>query len=171
MKKNVLISISFLLLFLFSCKDDNKTENNDLITISGITELNIQGMSIGTVDTTDWRLDDKWLTTIEDLFKRKSVSEKKSEQGVITVKYFMVKAYPNPTTDVINFDFGLAPNSYCDLRIVDSRLNIIFSCDSLSTLIRFDLSSSQYKNKMFRSYYKIYNNDIIYRGHGDIKIN
>lgn len=171
MKRFELILISLFVLFLYNCKDDNKNENTDLIKISGITEVDINRQLVGSFDTTDWRLDDKWSSIEENLFSKKTVSGKKSVIGVLPISYFKVNAYPNPFTSYIMFDFGLNSNSFCDLRIVDSKLNIILSCDSIRNKIELDLSSAKYKNKMYRSYYKIFYNNTIYRGHGDIKIN
>ena len=161
-------SIIFLTLFLLLSLGCNKDDKPDgLITISGITERDLNTNSSGNFDQTDWRFHDIWPQFIENLFNQDNpellLPTEQSPLQVIALVY----CYPNPVKGgIMNLSF---PSMYSDVRIVDSNLNIYYKHDykDIPTIL---FNDSAFKiNKLYRVYYKLYYESKVYRGHGDFK--
>ena len=66
-KKSFFLLLLSITLSCLNCTKDNGSKG--LITISGITERDDSANNAGNIDTTDWKFNDKWSLTEENLFK------------------------------------------------------------------------------------------------------
>jgi hypothetical protein len=163
MKAILIILITMLIPIIVACKKDKQ---DDIITISGITERNEFANPIGNVDDSDWRFHDVWPPYIENIFKQDSAELLKPTDQSPPDWLAMVSCYPNPVTEGIMY-LSFPSTMFSDVRVVDSNLNIYYEHDYQKyNIIAFDGSYFK-KNKLYRVYYKLYQEDKVYRGHGD----
>ena len=161
MKLKLIKLLTILIPFLYG----NCTKDSATITISGITERDIMGNSIGNIDPTDWKITDTWTSFEESLFKKNNSTNTATDPVPNTS--IGAAGYPNPVTTLKYLAFNLLPNMYYDIRIIDHNLNIKAQFDSLKYR-GIDINDSAFfKNELYRVYYKIYSGDKVYRGHGD----
>jgi hypothetical protein len=169
----------FILILLFFLMASCEKEKG-VIEISGFTFCDENGDYIGEIDTTDWRLDDKWSEQIENLFKESSFKSGQDEynqfKGIVLGEKDVYPAYPNPFKDIFIFSVVKQDTSgRIEIIIVDDDLNIKqslgfdFEADKIN--VAFNTSAIGYKSKhAYRIYYKLtYSNSVCNRGHGDIK--
>ena len=163
--KTIKLLLVFSAFFLLStCSKDE----NEIINISGITQRDYMGNLIGSADSDDWGINDVWPSSVEALFQK--TNQQKSAATIIDLSNLAGAGYPNPAKDIICFNFPMPSQYYCDLRIVDSQLNILSQLDSVQNCISLQFHSAFTKNKLYRIYYKTYATDkVVYRGHGDFK--
>ncbi|MBN1145221.1 MAG: hypothetical protein JXA72_12400 [Bacteroidales bacterium] len=170
MKRHVFIV--FVLLLAFSCEKEKEAN------FSGITERDIEGVSVGAIDDTDWRFDDVWNAKEESLFNEinfitKKSSRAESDDSPADFLLFCV-AYPNPATSMFTFRL----NSDADtvrFVIVDENYEIILTQKALGGDGSWGISTSSPGNfksgNIYRIYYKLdYQSGNIERGHGDVMI-
>lgn len=169
MKKRLLIFILSGILvptIFFSCKDEDVAKG--LITISGITKLDVEANPIGSNDITDWKFTDSWSFSEENLFIKNNSSSTVTESTAPNSSVVVI-GYPNPAKSLIFIAFQLEKNMYYDLRVVDKNLNIKLKKDSVK-YGGISLGDSAFiNNELYRIYYKIHSDNKIYRGHGDFK--
>jgi len=169
--KNIWKFLILSLVVLFSsCTDDLSSE----ISASGITETDEYGSNCGLVDQTDWRLDDKWTKQEEDLFSAtnaigKSATFDYSMSDIVPVPpQLNIIAYPNPFMDRIML--SVRSFNHYSIRVIDTNLNVVISYDNLTAeSLTINSTSAMGNNQIYRIYYKLYSNEITYRGHGDIR--
>jgi hypothetical protein len=169
MKYSYSILILLFCLSLSGCKKDNELD------ISGITTRDELAQPYGSVDTTDWRMDDVWNKEIESYFSVKSGIYNKSAViniygGVAPGLPESPKFYPNPF--VSGFLFHTPFSSKCSIRIVDKNKHVVFAVDldnPNNQMISGEFPETD-KTVYYRVYYKgdSYNN-VTFRGHGDIE--
>ncbi|HEY4786815.1 MAG TPA: hypothetical protein VIH57_12240 [Bacteroidales bacterium] len=165
-KKSFFLLLLSITLSCLNCTKDNGSKG--LITISGITERDDSANNAGNIDTTDWKFNDKWSLTEENLFKINNSNTVATETAKPNATV-VTAGYPNPAKTMICLAFQLESNMYYDLRIVDNNLNIKVQFDSV-TYSFITINDSQFAgNELYRAYYKIYSGNKVYRGHGDFK--
>lgn len=164
MRPTLLILVLSFVLLAMSCKDEPS-----VINMADITERDETGTPNGTIDLSDWRLDDKWTNEEEKLFSVTSgVYNKSANDSVIVIipSRFRILAYPNPFTWSMNINFGF---DNCSIRVIDTNKKVILAYDNVKSLLRIEDIPNTDKTQNYRVYYKIYTKDGILRGHGDIK--
>ncbi|HAN18194.1 MAG: hypothetical protein A2X13_07575 [Bacteroidetes bacterium GWC2_33_15] len=157
--KRSLISILIILAVIVSCEEDN--ENS---IFKGITETNDNGESIGSPDENDWNFSETWNETENSLF-----SEGYETVCDIDNSYHII-AYPNPCENIFSISFYVAENKRVAYRIVKSDYEVIFSTDSASSTVAFNLNNLNVDNEIVRVYYKVFGENCELKGHGDIKV-
>ena len=162
MKKLNLLSVLIIYIFCISC---NKDKNESQIQISGITETDITGILIGSVDTTDWRFNDTWNQNVENLF----IKNNNEPTDKVLPQSYLAIGYPNPSKSIMEFYFHSDSSMYYDFRIVDSNLKVIIQLDSLKSGFALQGDTKFAKGILYRLYYKIYSTNKVYRGHGDFE--
>lgn len=160
----------FVLLFIFilsGCKDDF------ILKMEGITEINEMGEIYGSVDPSDWRLDDKWTKEEEGFFSvskgvyNKSATYTYSPTDAVPISRNTFKVYPNPFTSSIIFYQPFNAAKY-NVRVIDKSKRVILAYDNVGTSpLRIDIPVST-ETQYYRVYYKIFDQSTVYRGHGDI---
>tara|TARA_B100000795_G_scaffold146411_1_gene109688 strand:- start:470 stop:994 length:525 start_codon:yes stop_codon:yes gene_type:complete len=165
-----------------SCQQNNSTPSSPLIT--GITEIDAVGDTVGNIDSSDWTLDYSWSQVEKNLF---------SNYNDLTHNYnvynMIMLAYPNPTYDVVNIGIGSIDNVNITMIVVDNQFNQIIidsydivgglplPQDSLSvtdvgpfySFRAYSLHSIAPGNNLRRFYYIATRNDTcFYKGHGDV---
>ena len=167
MKLMTILALVILFSLTYVCCTKN-SESKGLITISGITERDNSANSIGNIDTTDWKFTDSWSLSEENLFKKNTSSNMVTET-IRPNSSYVVGGYPNPAKTLIYFAFQLEPNMYYDIRIVDNNLNIKLQFDSVKYSLITMKDSAYLNNELYRIYYKVHSDNMVYRGHGDFK--
>lgn len=165
---------------LTDCKKDEGK-----VVVSGITEVDATGNSLGTVDPNDWNIGDLWTAKEEALFQSleltsaqaylKSVAPVDTSSTTNTIK--VNPAYPNPFKTIIAFTvsnkIGSGTFEYVfvntDLAVLKSGMTNSFEVGTTSWA--FDLSDNATfaPNNLYRMYYKFVVGNVVFRGHGDIK--
>lgn len=169
MKNIAFIGLAFVTCFLFSCGKASKFAGG----FSKFTPTNTNGENVGTIDPTDWRLDDKFTKAENALFDDSLVNK-----GQCVLGSNRVVVYPNANNGNFFFSFDQLSvfNLVEDLHFVVLNQNFqtiktgtININQSLGTVI-IDCSSLVNNGDFLRIYYILRNNSCSYRGHGDIKI-
>jgi len=158
MKRNIIL-ILIILAVIVSCEEDN--ENS---IFKGITETNDNGESIGSADENDWNFSETWNETENLLF-----SENYETDCDIDNSYHII-AYPNPCEDIVMLNFYVAENKRVAYRIVNNDYKVLFSTDSASSVMAFNLNFLNVNNEIIRVYYKVFGENCELKGHGDIKV-
>lgn len=175
--KKLLIS-AIVIAALYSCKKNITPFEVDL---SQITERDTLGNLTGTIDNSDWKLDNNLVQAEYDLFKgtssslydfRDSCYEKSSN--------IEIYAYGNPVkTGSILLGFKVDKKTSVSIRIVDKNLRIVDAFGGLLPIKQANINYGirlntlgQYPKGLYRIYYAFYSKDngLYAMGHGDIKI-
>ena len=165
MKIRLFLAFIMSLLF-FACSKDN----NEVITISGITERNNNGELIGNFDGTDWLNDNNIPEIVNSLFNFEDTANYETAE-ISTVE---IVEYPNPVENIFNLHFNLSNETVIKFVIVDESLKVYYKYASKlnagNNLLAIQTEQLP-RNKYFRIYYAFYDNSrtIYYKGHGDIK--
>lgn len=158
MKKSLTVFVLSLILCI-SCDDTFLG-----LTFTGITETNIYGEILSS-DPSDWNLTDDWNRRENNLFEEGF--EDICEDNV----HFMLAAYPNPCSSMVNLAFPSSDSTRTAIRIVRSNFEVLFSLDSVPGNIVIDCSNFDLQGEIVRVYYKVLGENCEYRGHGDIQVN
>ncbi len=157
---------------IVACNDDNEST---LIKFEGITETNENGESTGSVDKSDWNLNDIWIDKEESIFDYVTYEDTKNNKSGSEYSCAFAPAYPNPCSDVFNLHFSFTKGCILKIALVDQNLNIksYVEINDLSTnSLTYNISMlSLANNNIYRFYYKFEHADgTIQKGHGDIKV-
>jgi hypothetical protein len=181
LSKFVLI-VSFALFLFSSCNEDSKTSvtptpsSPTYPVVSGYTLTDLTGNLIGPSDTTDWRTDEVWSQSVQNLFGGVAYDPSCNFEDSIT----SMNGFPNPTTNFftiavspIEFSTGVYFDSLTkvDLILVNQRHEIIVPKLQITNTIDFSLQSADSiaTDTIFRVYYKFTDkNNCVRCGHGDI---
>jgi hypothetical protein len=177
------IMCSALLLSTILITECKKDENK--VVVSGITETDATGNSLGTVDPTDWKIGDLWTDKEEALFHSLELTSAQAylktgtpaDTSATTNTIKVTPAYPNPFKTIIAFTVtnNISSGKF-EYVIVNTDLTVLKSGVANSfevgtTSWAFDLSdnSTFAPNNLYRMYYKFVIGNVVFRGHGDIK--
>jgi hypothetical protein len=161
-KTKAVLLLSITIVGVVGCSLEKLIQDN--IVFRGITQTNVFGTAISK-DTTDWRVDDQWSKKEASLF-----SSSYQQNCKPTAKY-VVMAYPNPCQDRISLAIILPNTAQIELKIVNSKFEVLVSKENIKSSLMFDTTSWKKKNNdIVRVYYKIIDNGCEFRGHGDIMI-
>ena len=147
-----------------SCKDDDDTEDPK-IAIKGITVRDEEGNITGSVDPADWNLNTEFNSLENKLFPSTSLP--------ICSDYadsaYTISAYPNPNDGVFFFK-TIVPHDNISVRIVDENLTILYQNDSIAGAGITITEDKDGGKRAVRLYYRVFNENCIYQGYGDISI-
>ncbi len=164
--KHLLILMA-LCLGLTACK---KKEDDRRPAFEGISERDENNMPTGNNDPTDWTLTENWSSEVKGLFYNLDTVPYNCGQPDSTVS--VSTGYPNPASVFMRVNFNY-PNDYIlDFRIINRDFEILLAVDSSETdnlLIDVDLDPLGDDN-IYRLYYRVWNADCAYTGHGDFKV-
>ena len=173
MKTKIILFFVVVILFSVSCKDD-KVAPVTLPKFEGVTYIDNNGNIVGSVDTTDWRIDDKFTELERNLFDTlkfdRTLSLKsnlKKTFGVVPVSDSIIHFYPNPVSERGNFKFNSA--FIVNIVIVDNNFTQKIKLRFQSHQVLIDLKSL---NAGINRMYYIFQDSsykIIGMGHGDIQ--
>jgi hypothetical protein len=160
--KNILLSV-ILIASLIACQKENK--DSDKIYFTGITKRDAMGNLISNLDTSDWRLDNKWVKKEDDLF---SIKYSSSSNQTFTTS---VGVYPNPFQDIFCISlYPIPKKSRLAVRLVNKDFKILFKNDSIYGSISVQPPDINGYDTL-RLYYKLIDSlNFEYKGHGDILI-
>jgi hypothetical protein len=137
----------------------------------GVTYLNKDGLVIGPIDTTDWRIDDKFEAYERKLFDTllfdNTLHLKSSQLEIFDIKpNTNVLFYPNPFYEVGIFTYMQA--AIMNIVVVDSTFAKRFETRTNDKTIALGMSSLE--EGIYRMYYVFQDSNyrMIGLGHGDI---
>lgn len=168
MKANKLFILIFAAVFFISCEKDKNEETYN--SFSTITQTDEFGTIMDEKDTTDWRTDDTWNINEELLFLRKYSLNQPQVSNTNSLQ-MISPAYPNPFKFFTKFSIGLKDYFFYDIRIVNTKNEIVLSKDSCTNELAINKDSlNTNRDEFYRVYYKLYYNSQIFKGHGDIEL-
>lgn len=147
-----------------SCKDDDDTEDPK-IAIKGITVRDEEGNIAGSVDPADWNLNTEFNSMENKLFSSTNLPVC-DDHGDST---YSVSVFPNPNDGVFLFK-TIVPHDNISVRIVDENLKVLYRNDSISGTGITITEDKDGGRRAVRLYYRIFNENCIYQGYGDISI-
>lgn len=136
--------------------------------VAGIQRRDVNGVQIGSGDTTDWRPIGNWCDAVEGLFAdRPPVNFTTTAPDSL-----LITAFPNPTEN--QFVLGFYRDSgYVDVRFVNANFELLHAQDSIVTnqwLFRADTIGIT-TPQTIRAYYRVvYPDGTAHRGHGDLQV-
>lgn len=189
MKKGIILVTVVLLIISIRCNDD------EVATFVGITETNELGVVVGQVDQTDWVLDEVWSDQEIQLFDGVSENSLNNNGTAIDFSQFpsiinQTPVFPNPNRGL--FSFNSIDDDFTEGKfvLVDNRYNILIGPISLNagSSILFEIEVQNQSASFFQStsptgststvtsgqvlrayyYYRMPNDDVYLKGHGDI---
>jgi hypothetical protein len=175
MKNTILLLL--LIITTLSCK---KSKTQFEVDVSQITARDSLGTLIGSIDNSDWKIDNNLSQVEYDLFKHNEYSIYDFRDSCFNKSTNIeIKAYGNPLVNgSVVLYFKVNMKTSVSIRIVDKYLNLIDFYGGLIPIrkvnelygIKFDCKS--YKKGFYRIYYAFYNkNEGLYdMGHGDIEV-
>jgi hypothetical protein len=135
------------------------------IKFSGVTQTDKFGTVVGKADSSDWRLDDKWVD------KEKALFNATYNDGGSLPENLSVVFFANPCRGQSVLYIKKDTTVRLSVRLVDKEFNVLFSKDSIyDNKLLLDLNSLA-MNDTVRLYYKFIddkNNE--FKGHGDIHL-
>ena len=169
--KNSFLIILFPALLIISCKKDYIVAP----LFTGITVTDINAMSIGFIDTTDWNRRDTWQSYERALFPS---TPNLSSLCLPDPIYNSSGAYPNPCENIGNVTLRIPPTSLVSIRVVDLQFKIFLSIDNVKPdnqgYVNQSIGFSQLgiNDQMVRVYYVITDSskNCVFKGHGDILV-
>ncbi len=170
MNKKLIVFAGLFALLNLECTK-NKTVALDL---SGITQTDAVGNSIGPVDNTDWTQDNTWNSNESNLFDTPTAAQL---SGTQTCAVTVGPAFPNPAGSTIMFYFTTSGITLVQMVITDKYLHVqelhYFMSTTGSNFFQLALQQAMYANNTsYRLYYAFYSlaDGRFYKGHGDIRI-
>ena len=170
LKKRYALTFALACLSLAACKKDESEPTppptDGKVYFSGLTKTDLFGTYMN-IDVTDWRVDDDHWTEME-----------RGLLGVVTMEKanptfnYEIKPYPNPCDTVCRIQFTKPATAKMDVRIVDEKLNIIYSQNDITAnVVKLDSAFLSTIRDTVRMYYRITeeSNAKLY-GHGDILV-
>jgi hypothetical protein len=165
-----------LLASIASCNKKEAEPTIDFGLNGGITQRDGSNRLNGTIDPTDWTVDETWTKEEQKLFTVPVNLNAPSSIGIQPRGFF-----PNPTTTQkggYGF-YGIPEGAMWTMVFVDKNYKVVdrleygpFSVSDV--LFGFDLPTDKFAaNATYRVYYIIYNKSpatLYLKGHGDIKI-
>jgi hypothetical protein len=177
MKKETLVNLFLVILFLYSCGKASPVpdEITNQVDTQSISNTDLTGFSLGQVDPTDWTFDNNWMATETVLFETPTATQLASTADTGTVSIFV--AYPNPLTTVFNWGFKTTKPAFIQIIITDNFLTvkkrISFVTQVGTNNLSIQMPESEFvNNKNYRLYYAFYcaNRGLYFKGHGDIAV-
>ena len=141
-------------------------------SIKGITMRDVNGALLGPMDLTDWNTNDLFPVAINSSF---NFTDTLDYAGADTSTLDIV-CYPNPFQQLVTLNINSTNPTICKLLLIDET-NTIYLQHSFALLnganqLYFDLGdSSLQSNKLYRFYYKFYDEqkNCYASGHGDLE--
>lgn len=165
MKTLKLLLVVLMLGSFTSCKDDDGDTDDPKIAIKGITVRDDEGNIAGSIDPADWNLNSEYNDLENKLFPSTNLPICADHAD----SSYTVSVYPNPNDGV--FVFGsIVPHDHISVRIVDENLKILYSNDSITGTALTITEDKDGGKRAVRLYYRIFNENCIYQGYGDISI-
>jgi hypothetical protein len=156
-----------IILLSNSCSKNKKIRT--ALDLTQITErdINAQMLPMGTIDSTDWLLNETFTLSEDALF---SLGKNGSICNVGSSDYILVN--PNASNGIFFLSNNFTTIINSEFIFVDKNLNIIKSYTSLTNLTNqiFDLQNVTSNGDYIRVYYRLTTTNCTYQGHGDIKI-
>ena len=162
-----------------ACKKDAADSNTPVqVTypvVSGYTATDPTGNLIGLIDTSDWRTDDVWSSSVQDLFGGSTNTNCIFEDTLMDVY-----AYPNPTDNYFSVAIGpidFLTGAYVDtsttveFMMVNQRHEVVLAKREITNqqMLSLNMSDSLLTDTIFRIYYKFTDkNNCVRCGHGDV---
>jgi len=172
-------SLIVVVLIINACDKDAAVSNTPVQTtypvVSGYTATDLTGNLLGLVDSTDWRTDDVWSSSVQDLFGGSTNFNCIFEDTLMNVS-----AFPNPTDNYFTVAIGpidFLTGAYVDtsttfeFMMVNQRHEVVLSKREVTNqqMISLSLSDSLSTDTIFRIYYKFTDkNNCVRCGHGDV---
>jgi hypothetical protein len=171
------LSYMLVILLLLSCKKESE------YFFTGITERDADGSIAGSIDKSDWKMDDIWTEREEHLFDTNTIKyagdEAIAENSILSevnvIEESSCSAYPNPAKSILILRIQSDGTTF-RFVIVNSNYNIIYSKNQkILSPLSFALNVSERNvfklNNIYRVYYRIeHENGNVEKGHGDFKI-
>ncbi len=163
MKK--IVAILLLACCGLSCK-------KDVIDITGYTETDSAGNFMGTIDLTDWTLDQEWTSKESDRMDQIPAA---TLTGTSSGTIILGSAYPNPFSDQFRITVNSTTKCVIRMGLFDEQLNLKWSGSQVllqgysSVTIAPDLSRLR-KSNLYRLYY-VFDAEgqaAYFKGHGDV---
>ena len=132
------------------------------IDFTKITLKDIQGVPMNSGDPNDWIIRNDFQLVERLLFNEKSK---------FMYKDLALIEYPNPFKDIIKLQIDINQDEQIDLFLVNENFEIeqkIVQLQSGNYALLLD--NPDYDGNYFRLYYKVYSNNAIYYGSGDLKV-
>jgi hypothetical protein len=168
-----LLMLVLIGIYFTSCKDD--TVNATTIDFSKYTLTDEAGALISEADTTDWNNDLVWTKGEEALVGfNDTVIVRDSTAGKVQVS----PAFPNPNNGRFNLLVTTERECKMHYAFVDDKLQVLsygarkFTTEPAQMAFDFSNATAFDKNETYRIYYAFYivGDSLIYKGHGDIRI-
>jgi hypothetical protein len=162
-------NIGIIIALAIICSSLSCNTNSNIPDFTQITETNINGEPSqgGSIDVTDWKLNDVFSNDENALFGNVNTL---SNCSVVSTE--QVIGFPNASNGIFILNSNLSNVLSAEIRIVDKNFNLLkfISSSSALQLVNFDLSNLVASGDYIRVYYKFISASCEYRGHGDIKI-
>ena len=171
------LTILLITLFITSCSKE--TENGGTLqlqfvstSIKGITKRDMNGALLGPIDVTDWNTNDLFPASINANF---NFTDTLDYTGADTSTVDIV-CYPNPFQQIVALQINSSNATIFKLLLIDEANTIYmqhsFALHSGGNPLIYDLTDANLQpNKLYRLYYKFYNQQKknYASGHGDLK--
>lgn len=172
------IIILLITLVITSCsKESEESANGGTMqfvstSIRGITMRDMNGAFIGTIDASDWKTNDIFPAAINAYF---NFTDTLDYTGADTSTLDIV-CYPNPFEQIVALQINSSNPTIFKLLLIDEANTIYmqhsFALHSGGNPLIYDLTDANLQpNKLYRLYYKFYNQQKknYASGHGDLK--
>lgn len=172
------IIILLITLVITSCsKESEESANGGTMqfvstSIKGITMRDMNGALIGSVDATDWKTNDLFPASINAYF---NFTDTLDYTGADTSTLDIV-CYPNPFEQINVLQINSTNPTILKLLLIDETntiyMQFTFALHSGDNPLVFDLGDASIQpNKLYRLYYKFYNQQKknYASGHGDLQ--
>ena len=175
--KNISTILLLATLFIISCKKEKNDEaiNQSIPTFTGYTSTAEDGSPTNLhKDTSDWTLNDKWSTIEKELFED---YDSYNESCILDSNIKIYPGFPNSAGEIFNISIVSDSTVKFKIKIVNQKFEVLTltTQDSIDdyNLISFHIEDVKASSDvMLRVYYIfITNNNCLFKGHGDIKLN
>jgi hypothetical protein len=171
------LTILLITLFITSCSKE--TENGGTLqlqfvstSIKGITKRDMNGALLGPIDVTDWNTNDLFPASINANF---NFTDTLDYTGADTSTVDIV-CYPNPFQQIVALQINSSNATIFKLLLIDEANTIYmqhsFALHSGGNPLIYDLTDANLQpNKLYRLYYKFYNQQKknYASGHGELQ--
>ena len=136
--------------------------NKPYVDFTKITSIDIHGIPMNSGDPNDWIIRTDFQPIERLLF---------NENSGFLFKDLELVEYPNPFNDIIQLRIGINQDERIDLFLVNENFEIEQKFIQLqSGNYSLLLDNPNYNGNYYRLYYKIYSDNEIYYGSGDLKV-
>jgi hypothetical protein len=177
MKKENLAILLLVILFLYSCGKASPVpdEITNQVDTQSISNTNLNGLSLGQVDPTDWTKDENWMASETALLLTPTAAQLANTADTGTVSPYL--AIPNPLVTQFNWSFNTTKPALVQMVITDNLLNVkwrqFVSSQVGNNSVNFSMPEGDYlTNRNYRLYYAFYctARGLYYKGHGDVAV-